>query len=225
MLTIQKRTIERDRGTHGGRSPSHLACAIALSAAVGIAISACTFSGAATVQPRSVPTAVTAPTVAPPTSTVPSTAPSTHPAPVRVRIPAIGVDAPLMRLGLLADGSLEVPPDAARAGWFTGAPVPGRIGPAIIVGHVLWKGTEGVFADLSRLHLGSRIVVTRRDGTAVTFAVTRVSRFAKARFPTELVYGNINHAGLRLITCDRLDPVSKKYIDNLVVFATLAATS
>jgi len=45
--------------------------------------------------------------------------------PVRIRIPAIGVDSALIGLGLQADGTLEVPADGSVAGWFTGAPTPG----------------------------------------------------------------------------------------------------
>ena len=57
-------------------------------------------------------------------------------APVRLQIPAIGVDSELMGLGLQTDGTLEVPPGGFPAGWYTGAPTPGELGPAIIAGHV-----------------------------------------------------------------------------------------
>ena len=63
--------------------------------------------------------------------------------PTRLLIPSIDVDAGLMGLGLQPDGSLEVPPDGATAGWYTGAPTPGEIGPAVLVAHVDWKGAKG----------------------------------------------------------------------------------
>jgi len=126
-----------------------------------------------------------------------------------------------MRLGLQSNGTLQVPPDAMTPGWFTGAPAPGELGPAIIAGHVRWNGRAGIFADLERLRLEDRIIITRRNGTSAVFRVTRVSKFTKAQFPTDLVYGNIDHAGLRLITCDGLDSSGRVYRDNLVVFATL----
>lgn len=144
-------------------------------------------------------------------------------APVRVRVPSIGVNAALMRLGLKSDGTLQVPPNASLAGWFTGAPAPGELGPAIIAGHVHWNGQWGVFAKLAQLRLDDRIIVTRADGSRATFRVTRVSRFKKSHFPTNLVYGDINHVGLRLITCDGFDAVGHEYLDNLVVFAMLVS--
>ena len=143
------------------------------------------------------------------------------PQPVTLLIPALGVGAGLMRLGLQSNGTLQVPPDAMTPGWFTGAPAPGELGPAIIAGHVRWNGRAGIFADLERLRLEDRIIITRRNGTSAVFRVTRVSKFTKAQFPTDLVYGNIDHAGLRLITCDGLDSSGRVYRDNLVVFATL----
>ena len=52
-----------------------------------------------------------------------------------------------MDLGLRADGSMEVPPGGFPAGWYTGGPTPGELGPAIIAGHVDWNG-PGVFYNL-----------------------------------------------------------------------------
>ena len=55
------------------------------------------------------------------------------------------------------------------------------------------------------------------------FTVTRVARFAKSRFPTRAVYGAIDHAGLRLVTCGgTYDAARKRYLDNVVVFAKLS---
>lgn len=143
-------------------------------------------------------------------------------APVRLQIPSIGVDTELMDLGLQADGSLEVPPNGFPAGWFTGAPTPGELGPAIIAGHVDWGGQAGVFFDLRDLASGDAIAITREDGSTADFRVTRVERHAKDEFPTEAVYGDLDHAGLRLITCGGdFDPRMRSYNDNLVVFAEL----
>ena len=144
--------------------------------------------------------------------------------PVRLRVPAIGVDSSLMRLGLAKDGTLQVPPGAFPAGWYTGSPSPGERGPAVIVGHVDWGGRLGVFARLARLRPGDRATVLRSDGSSATFQVTRVKRFAKNNFPTQQVYGDIDHAGLRLITCGgSFDRSAHSYVDDVVVFADLVA--
>lgn len=145
--------------------------------------------------------------------------------PVRVRIDAIGVDSGLMNLGLRSDGSLEVPPSGFPAGWYTGGPTPGELGPAIIAGHIDWNG-PGVFYELHNLKPGDQVALTRADGSKPAFRVTRVAQFPKDHFPTKLVYGNIDHAGLRLITCGgSFNSQAGHYEDNIAVFADLIATT
>jgi LPXTG-site transpeptidase (sortase) family protein len=149
--------------------------------------------------------------------------PLTRSTPVRVRIAAIGVDSGLMELGLRADGSLGVPPSGFPAGWYTGGPTPGELGPAVIAGHIDWKG-PGVFYNLHNLKPGDQVIVTRADGSKPAFRITRVAVYPKDQFPTKLVYGNIDHAGLRLITCGGpFNSHSGHYEDNIVVFADLIA--
>src|SRR5262245_32607901 len=58
--------------------------------------------------------------------------------PVRISIPSINVYAPVMSVGLAANGAIGTPPlaDNNLAGWYSGGPSPGQLGPAILVGHV-----------------------------------------------------------------------------------------
>jgi sortase (surface protein transpeptidase) len=167
------------------------------------------------------------PSVSAPGRVVPavSTPPMARSAPVRVQIPAIGVDSALMQLGLRADGSLQVPPVGFPAGWYTGAPTPGELGPAILAGHVDWGGKPGVFYHLRDLQPDAEVTVTRQDGSAAVFRVTQVKEYPKDKFPTDVVYGDLDHAGLRLITCGgSFDRQTRNYDDNIVAFADLVAT-
>ncbi|MFP5283907.1 MAG: class F sortase, partial [Actinomycetes bacterium] len=142
--------------------------------------------------------------------------------PMVLTIPRIGASSALVDLGLDADGAMEVPRDPALAGWYTRGAAPGALGPAVIAGHVTWDGAPAVFYRLGSLRRGDRVTVTRRDGQTAVFAVTRVGRYSKSRFPTRAVYGAIDHAGLRLITCGgAYDAISHRYRDNVVVFARL----
>lgn len=126
-----------------------------------------------------------------------------------------------MDLGLLADGSLQVPPSGFPAGWYTGGPTPGELGPAVIAGHIDWHG-PGVFFKLHTLKPGDQVMVRRADGSQPTFRISRVARYPKDRFPTSLVYGNLDHAGLRLVTCGgSFNSQTGHYRDNIVVYADL----
>lgn len=142
--------------------------------------------------------------------------------PREIRIPAIDVRSTLERLDTNTSGKLDVPRDPDRAGWFTGSPTPGAPGPAVIAGHVTWDRDPVVFFDLADLRTGDRIEVTRADGTIAEFDVTGLEQYPKVDFATEKVYGAIDHAGLRLITCGgEYDDAQRRYSDNLVVFAKL----
>ena len=145
--------------------------------------------------------------------------------PVELDIPAIGVHSSLLSLGVNPDGTVQVPSGTSydEAGWYKFSPTPGSLGPAIILGHVD-SGARGasVFFDLGHLRPGNRVMVTRRDRSIAVFEVTGVRRYPKDRFPTQLVYGNTDHAALRLITCGgSFDPSTGHYRDNVVVFASL----
>ncbi|MDQ0833709.1 LPXTG-site transpeptidase (sortase) family protein [Streptomyces achromogenes] len=148
-------------------------------------------------------------------------------APVGLRIAAIGVDTPVMRLGLAADGSVQVPPVEKhdRAGWYEHSPTPGQTGPSVILGHVtVGRYGDGVFRRLGRLRAGDRIAARLENGTTAEFAVTEVRTVDKARFPTQDVYGNVDRPELRLITCGG-PRTGDGYRDNVIVFAVLSAGS
>ena len=141
--------------------------------------------------------------------------------PLRVRIPAIGVVAPLVPLGLNVDGALEVP-RFEEAGWYTGGSRPGDAGPAVIAAHVDSTSGPAVFYRLKQLKPGDVVHVDYGDAT-VTFSVRESESFAKSRFPTLEVYGPTDEPELRLITCDgTFDRRARSYTSNLVVWADAA---
>ncbi|MFF9018544.1 class F sortase [Streptomyces sp. NPDC014870] len=176
-------------------------------------------------------TAVAPPTSAPSTATgnAKSEAVKALPrsVPARLRIPAIGVDTAVMRVGLAADGTMEVPPVVAddRAGWYRHSPTPGQNGPSVIVGHLtVGRYGDGVFRDLSRLHRGDTVTTHLENGTTAVFTVTTVKTVPQADFPADDVYGDVDRPELRLITCG--GPRSGDgYRDNVVVFAELSSST
>ncbi len=150
--------------------------------------------------------------------------------PVSLTIPAIGVRSPLLRLGQSANGEMEIPrpgPHYDEAGWYRYSPTPGSLGPAVIAGHVDSAANgPSVFFRLGHLRPRDPVLVARADGSIAVFTVDTVQRYAKAKFPTRLVYGDTDHAGLRLITCGGpFDRKSHNYLDNIVVFASLVRST
>ncbi len=143
--------------------------------------------------------------------------------PVRLRIPSIGVDTALQSLGLLANGSLEVPSQWQVAGWFRGGVRPGNPGPAVIAGHIDSRTGPAVFYRLRELHAGDAVLVSRADRSVVKFVVDDIAEYRKDTFPAATVYGPQPVPVLRLITCTGdFDRSTGNYLDNLVVSAQLA---
>jgi hypothetical protein len=86
------------------------------------------------------------------------------------------------------------------------------------------RGDLGAFSGLRLLLPGDEVAVDRADGSTATFRVDRVTEHAKADFPADEVYGDLDAAGLRLVTCGgHFDPGTGDYADNVIVFATLVA--
>ncbi|MEK7606254.1 MAG: class F sortase [Patescibacteria group bacterium] len=143
-------------------------------------------------------------------------------APIRLRIPDIYIDTHFVELGLDANGEVETPKGFEEVGWYIHGPTPGEIGPAIVLGHVDSYMGPAVFLFLGQLTQGDYIYVDREDGSTATFRVTALERYNRSEFPTEKVYGDIDHAGLRLITCSgTFDHTSQEYDRVLVVYAAL----
>jgi hypothetical protein len=144
--------------------------------------------------------------------------------PAEISIPRLGVRSRLVDLGVDATGAMDVPQDAALAGWYTLGPTPGALGPAVIAGHVDMNGKPAVFYRLGTMRVGDRVTVSRADGRTAVFAVTGVAKYAKSAFPTAAVFGAIDYAGLRLITCGGVfDQSIHHYKDNIVVFTKLVS--
>ena len=77
-------------------------------------------------------------TSAPLPATAPTAAPLARSVPVRIEIPALHVSAPVMRLGVAANGTVQVPPleNHNLTGWYDHSVTPGQRGSSVILGHV-----------------------------------------------------------------------------------------
>jgi LPXTG-site transpeptidase (sortase) family protein len=140
--------------------------------------------------------------------------------PLRLRIPAIGVEAPLVPLGLNGDGTLQVP-RYEEAGWYAGGNRPGETGASVIAAHVDSTTGPAVFHHLDDLEPGDEVYVDYRDAT-VGFAVRDARSVTKTRFPTQEVYGSTVAPELRLVTCSGdFDRKTRTYSANLIVWADL----
>ncbi|MFB4426736.1 class F sortase [Streptomyces sp. QL37] len=156
----------------------------------------------------------------------PSVQPLPPATPLRLRIPALKVDAPMMKLALNKAGALEPPPDnnPVLAGWYAGGTVPGAVGTAVAAGHVDTRLGPGVFHELGSVRKGATIEIVRADGRTAVFTVYAVEVYDKTNFPDGKVYGPSARPELRVITCGGAYNKKTGYQDNVVVFASMTAS-
>jgi hypothetical protein len=210
--------VTRSRKRGGRRGNVAPAAVVAGFAAVALGIVT-----ASRPQRQSAPSSpATTPSTA--TPTVPSGQPSSRQllarsAPVRLTIPAIGVDGGLEHLGLSADKkTMRLPSHPGTAGWFEDGPSPGEVGPTIIVGYIATQRGPGVFHRLAHLTAGANIAVRRADAIEVTYRVDQIASYPPNKLPSAKVYGRTKQPALRLITCGGMLRPGQP-VGNTVVYA------
>lgn len=118
--------------------------------------------------------------------------------PVRLEIPKIGMQAPVVPVGTMADGTMASPQGAVDVGWWQGRR-PGE-GNALFAAHVNWNGRQGSFSRLKELKPGDEVVVQGDDGT-VTYRVVWVKNFDPDMDATEILGNESGEQIATLITC------------------------
>lgn len=160
----------------------------------------------------------------PPSIGAPPVVPRSSPA--ALRIPAIGVAVPVSDLGLNLDGTVQVPTDFQKAGWFRLGPSPGEVGSAVILGHVDSYRGPAVFFRLRFLRAGDRVEVRLANGMTAHFVINTVATYLKSQFPALQVYGSHGYSALQLVTCGgEFDTRTRSYLSNVVVYSSLVAVT
>jgi LPXTG-site transpeptidase (sortase) family protein len=181
---------------------------------------------AASSAPAPQPPAVTAPPAPVPAQAVAAPASASTAAepgpPVRIRLPALGVDAAVAPVGVDDRGRMEVPLSVATVGWYRFGPGPGAAaGSAVLSGHVDDRDQGyGAFHRLGDLAPGDPVTVDLADGATVTYRVETVTRVPKADLPVGDVFSRDGAPRLTLVTCGgAFDYDAQGYTDNVVVVA------
>jgi hypothetical protein len=173
----------------------------------------------APVVPVAVPPTTTPPTTTPPTTAPRLSLPIKVAPPVQVDIPAVGLAAPVVAVGLDTSRQLDIPAPSL-AGWYRLGPAPGAIGPAVIVGHVDTYTGPGVFYRLTAVRTGDEVDIVHAGGARSRFVITAVTVVTKAAFPSAAVFAPTSGPTLRLITCTgAFNPTSRHYVDSLIAWA------
>jgi hypothetical protein len=149
--------------------------------------------------------------------------------PLRVDVPALRIQAPVVARGLDRQGAIQPPPydQPGVVGWYGAGARPGAAGTSLFVGHVDTETRPAVFYRLSSARPGDKVRVVRDDGTVAEFTVDDVQVVPRERFDARQAYGarKRGRAELRLVTCGgTFDRASRSYTANVIVSAYLTGT-
>ncbi|MCR4256688.1 MAG: class F sortase [Candidatus Uhrbacteria bacterium] len=154
---------------------------------------------------------------------LPAATPTAKGLPVRIKIPSIGVDAPIKGVALASDGSMDVPKRPFETAWYERGARPGEAGTATIAGHVDWvNGADAVFADLHKVMPGDTISVQNDLGVYTSFVVRLLREYDAKEDASDVFYSYDGKSHLNLVTCSGAwDPSKKEFSKRLVVFADM----
>ncbi|MEU5256907.1 class F sortase [Streptomyces longwoodensis] len=147
-------------------------------------------------------------------------------APTRLLLPRLDLSAAVDPVGVADDGTVVVPGDPRRVGWYRFSPRPGASGgSSVIVGHVDSDDRGlGVLVALAEVRAGDRVGVERADGSRVDYRVVSRRTVAKEALAASGAFRTEGPAVLTLVTCTGpYLPDQGGYRNNLVVTAVEAS--
>lgn len=188
--------------------------ASSLPPAVSVPAAPAPASAPAAEQPSEV---VAGPEPAPAASAV---APAPTPSGLTLRIPALGIDAPVVTLGFTGDGQLDVPHDGSSVGWYDISPRPGEPGNALLGAHFDWDGSLAVFASLSQLSTGDLVYVTDGSADELVYEVSDARSVDWDHPVSDVLAAAGTGSSLTLFTCGgSFDSDRSEYDERLIVRA------
>lgn len=149
--------------------------------------------------------------------------PPTHPRELIIK--KLGINANIVPVSTLKDGSIDAPKTAWDAGWYEQSALPGTggNGSLFIDGHVNDAlGTPGIFYRLDSLAAGDIITIERGDHAMISYAVQTIDRRPIANVDMNQALRSFvpGKEGLNLMTCGGVyDTARKTYDDRITIYA------
>lgn len=132
----------------------------------------------------------------------------------RLSIPAIGVNAGIIPVGVTKAGHLAIGRSVRDVYRWRDGVLPGQQGSAVLAGHT-WSKGPGVFDNLGRLQPGNLVIVGKNR-----FKVTRVRRVTgMSREAVAALFSDRGKARLVLITCGDRNNLTGVYRTRIIVNA------
>lgn len=141
--------------------------------------------------------------------------------PTSLEISSVKISAPIVSVGLTAQGLMESPEGPVNTGWYSLGVSPGEKGSAIIAGHRGFRTGPAVFDNLHLVNTGDEVRIKNAEGQDMIFVVKEKKTYGATEIVPE-VWNKTDGKYLNLITCsgqwNRLTGTSD---ERLVVFTEL----
>ena len=122
---------------------------------------------------------------------------------LRLELPTLGVEASVVTLGVLADGTMDAPRTPMEVAWYGFSAKPGSSGNAVFAGHVDFAGYgPAVFYRLRELKDGDPVIVQMEDKATFTYRVSTSTLYDAATAPVQEIVGPTSTQSITLITCE-----------------------
>ena len=144
------------------------------------------------------------------------------PEPVRLIYPQIEAELPIAPRGVSDDGQMEVPDDAAQAGWYQYGKAPAdEIGTTVITAHAGSEETPiGPLYGLTEAQPGQVVTVVDAAGAEHRYRVTETQQLGKDGLDFTPYFERTGAHRLVLITCGgQWMPERNSYAENVIVVA------
>ncbi len=143
-------------------------------------------------------------------------------APARLLVDGLGIDAAVDAVGVEDDGSMVVPAEIDRVGWYRFGPTAGADrGNVVLAGHVDAAGEgPGALFDLRGVEVGSVLTVVDEAGDEHDYEVVGRETIVKDVLPVDDIFARDGEHRLVVVTCGGpFIPELSSYRDNVVVTA------
>ncbi|MBW4061739.1 class F sortase [Candidatus Saccharibacteria bacterium] len=142
----------------------------------------------------------------------------------RLAIPELGINAPIVGLGLV-NGALDTPKTLWQVGHYNASSAAGSLGTAILVGHSGAPGQRGVFEHLDKLQPGDTLSYTYSDGRKFTYQVLTSSAYPVNQTTADKLFHQTANPTLNLISCyGHWDTRARDYDQRWIVTAQLTSS-
>ena len=139
----------------------------------------------------------------------------------RLLVPGLGIDAPIVTLGIDPDGTMQSPNNPTDVAWYSFSARPGELSNVVMAGHLDYVDYgPAVFYRIREARRGEEVQLVLVDGSIARYRVLDITSYDEATAPVLDIVGPTQGEFVTLITCGgSFDPLSREYDKRVVVRA------